>query len=110
MAMLGENAPGGWDKQWLCLTASNYSCDGDLTHESKNIKKGQVLSPNGCRGKNATNPPGYVTPYQAAALLGLNKKTVSGWAGRRNIPVFMHDGYMFVKLEDVKALAKSRRK
>lgn len=65
-ARLGENAPGGFDGQWLCITGPHYKT-ADPT--------GMLCAPSASH--EPTIPAGYISVAEAMAYLSLSESAVT---------------------------------
>lgn len=94
-SIFADNAPGGFGKQWMCITATNWQPCADLEPIEDKVK--------GSPGRCWTAKEGYMTPGEASRSLGLCRNVVGNWVRRGHIPAIMDKGYWWVKIEDAKA-------
>jgi excisionase family DNA binding protein len=97
-AILGENAPGGWGYQWLCITAPNFAPTATSLVQAVEAYRPRPHKP---RADVPKPPEGYMTTYRAAKMIDVNFNTVFNWAKRGHIPYKKIGRNYFVRFDDV---------
>ena len=91
---LGENGPGGYGKQWTCITATNYS---NVAPESKPKKD----KPAETHREKRPAPEGMIRLPDAAAQYGCPYKTLYMAVKNERLHAVMHKGDYVIRITDL---------